>query len=305
MDLDDRTRKVLEGITDLRQRLSKIWSNAVEDSDFNTAGERLRRWKERAVRFLKDNVSEKEAINLHSTELRVFTAGDPLGNLSDEIGLYDSVLKTLVEEIQDDPDILSAAFSSAKSASLEHSSLKGEQPPAAHSQRANHTAIKQEQSIDIFISHSSADARTAEALIDLLRAALNIPADRIRCTSVDGYRLPIGASTEEWLRQEVSEAKVFIGLITPTSLQSAYVLFELGARWGAHLHLAPVLASGANPNLLHGPLASLNALRCDVPAQVHQLITDIAKILGRDQNNPSSYQKYLELLVQQSQPANQ
>src|SRR5918912_3713709 len=120
MDLDDRTRKVLEGITDLRQRLSKIWSNAVEDSDFNTAGERLRRWKERAVRFLKDNVSEKEAINLHSTELRVFTAGDPLGNLSDEIGLYDSVLKTLVEEIQDDPDILSAAFSSAKSASLEH-----------------------------------------------------------------------------------------------------------------------------------------------------------------------------------------
>ena len=154
--------------------------------------------------------------------------------------------------------------------------------------------------LDVFISHSSRDKEVAAAIIDLLRAALNMPADKIRCTSVDGYRLPAGASTDEQLRQEIYDARTFIGLITPTSLQSTYVLFELGARWGARRHLAPVLASGADVNALRQPLASLNALSCDIAAQVYQLVSDIAGNLKTNVGNPSAYQRYVEALVQAS-----
>jgi hypothetical protein len=161
-------------------------------------------------------------------------------------------------------------------------------------------ANKQASNLDIFICHSNKDKAIAEALINLLRAALNIPAERIRCTSVDGYRLPAGALTDEQLRREIYEARVFIGLITNSSLKSIYVLFELGARWGARLYLIPVLASGADSSILHRPLAGFNTLSCDVIAQVHQLINDIASYLNVNLSYPSSYQKYINALVESS-----
>lgn len=93
--------------------------------------------------------------------------------------------------------------------------------------------------IEVFISHSARDAGAAEALIRLLRAALALPASAIRCTSVDGYRLPGGADTNSRLRQEVIEAIALLGIISTTSLRSLYVLFELGARWGTAKPFVP------------------------------------------------------------------
>lgn len=151
--------------------------------------------------------------------------------------------------------------------------------------------------LDLFISHSSKDMQLAEALIELLRAACPIPPDRIRCTSVNGYKLPIGASTDSMLRQEVHEAKTFIGLITPASIQSAYVSFELGARWGAGLHLAPVLACGANASYLRGPLSGINALRCDSTDEVHQFVGDIARALDLSLNGVIAYHRYIDKIV--------
>lgn len=144
------------------------------------------------------------------------------------------------------------------------------------------------QEIAIFISHSSKDAALAEALIELLKAALALPADQIRCSSVDGYRLPVGVNTESKLREEVRTAAVVIGLITPNSLGSHFVMFELGARWGSNLFLAPLLA-GLNPGNLAGPLSLLNALSASSDQQLCQLVEDIAAKLGSRMQNPSAF----------------
>jgi hypothetical protein len=158
----------------------------------------------------------------------------------------------------------------------------------------------EEQVMELFISHSSKDTAIAVALIDLLRHALNMSSSQIRCTSVNGYRLLAGAPTEVTLREEVHKAAAFIGLITPASIKSPYVLFELGARWGAKRHLVPLLASGANTSLL-GPLTNLNALSCDDAGQVDQLILDLGSVLERKCDKPASYLTYVDVLVQASQ----
>jgi hypothetical protein len=151
--------------------------------------------------------------------------------------------------------------------------------------------------LDVFISHSSQDIDVAEALINLLRAALNIAAERIRCTSVPGYRLRGGASTDETLRREVHDSVVLIGVITNASLGSAYVLFELGARWGAGRYMVPLLARGVDASILRGPLTGISALRAYDAADLHQLVDNVASELGLARPYAPAYQRQLDALV--------
>jgi hypothetical protein len=156
------------------------------------------------------------------------------------------------------------------------------------------------QRILVFISHSSKDADLALALIELLKAGLGLLSDQIRCSSVDGYRLPVGVNTEAKLRGEVNEASVVIGLITPSSLSSAFVMFELGARWGANRFLAPLLA-GVKPADLSGPLALLNALSSSNEAQLYQLLDNISVQLGLSLQSAASYTRYISAVKLLSQ----
>jgi hypothetical protein len=60
--------------------------------------------------------------------------------------------------------------------------------------------------LDLFICHSTADADIAEAIILLFEKGLKLSAKAIRCTSVDGYRLSVGAVTNQVLQSEVLDA---------------------------------------------------------------------------------------------------
>lgn len=150
--------------------------------------------------------------------------------------------------------------------------------------------------IDIFISHCSRDLDVVQSLIDLIRTSLNLNAEQIRCTSVEGYLLPGGADTDEQLRNEIFSSKVFIGIITPESLNSAFVLFELGARWGNKKPIIPVLAKGVVPKILQGPLQRINCLNCNSTAQIHQLIEQLSTELNINKQSAPSFQGKIELL---------
>jgi hypothetical protein len=65
--------------------------------------------------------------------------------------------------------------------------------------------------------------------------------------------------------------------------------------------LAPVLAAGFGAESLRAPLTSLNSLSCDIPAQVHQLVSDIGLSINAAVGSPSAYQKYVDALVELSQ----
>jgi len=152
--------------------------------------------------------------------------------------------------------------------------------------------------LDIFISHSSQDKAITKLLIELIRIALPIKAEKIRCTSVDGYRLAVGVNTDEILKNEVNSCKILIGIISESSMDSAYVLFELGARWGQGKAMFPLITGAKGKRLLKGPLAGINALELAVAAQLHQLITNLAEVLKIKSENPAVYQEKIEQILQ-------
>ena len=175
-------------------------------------------------------------------------------------------------------------------------------PPGYQANESNNPEqhARSSTSMSIFISHSSNDVEIAALLVELLRKALHLSSEDIRCTSVDGYRMQAGATINERLRAEVHDAELLIGLITPHSLASAYVIFELGARWGAGTPMIPLLAFGVTPGHLEGPLAGINALDSQDDGQVYQLLEDAAGYLQVTLDRPSSYAAAVNELVKLS-----
>jgi len=152
--------------------------------------------------------------------------------------------------------------------------------------------------IDVFISHSSADAKIAEALIELLKSALpDLHPTRIRCSSVAGYKLEGGTNTDDQLRKEMRTSPVFIGLLTRQSLQSTYVLFELGGRWGAGSQFTPLVAAGLRMSDLRPPLAGLHAHSADLDTDLQQMLEEISTKLSLKKVSPAIYDAQLKRLV--------
>jgi hypothetical protein len=146
----------------------------------------------------------------------------------------------------------------------------------------------------IFISHSSSDEKLAEHLVDLLLAALPIRGSEIRCTSVEGHGLEGGANFAEQLRTEIVNCPSFIALISKKSVQSEYVNFELGARWGAKKQLIPLLAPNCTLRSLKGPLANTHALRWGSSTDLQKLISQVARTLSVDPVEPSEYDRHIK-----------
>lgn len=152
----------------------------------------------------------------------------------------------------------------------------------------------------VFVSHCSADKQIAEAFVDLLRDALLISAKEIRCTSVDGYKLAAGTNSEEQLRQEVFDAQAFLVLLSPTSLRSIYVMFELGARWSTKRYLAPVMVAGLGPKDLEPPLSAIHAVAGTSESDLHHFIDTLSKQLGITPETPAVYLKALAAFINAS-----
>ena len=170
-------------------------------------------------------------------------------------------------------------------------------PPLAASPVPATTPEVASTTMKVFVSHSSADKVAAGAFVALLRAALNLPAKDIRCTSVEGYKLSAGADANEQLRSEVFGCEAFVALLSPTSMKSIYVMFELGARWGTRRHLAPIMISGTVTGDLKAPLSGIHAIDGASEPDLHQLVGDIGAKIGQPVEGPAVYIKYLHEFI--------
>lgn len=152
-------------------------------------------------------------------------------------------------------------------------------------------------SMRIFVSHSSKDKAIAEAFVQLIKVALNVPSKDIRCTSVEGYKLSAGADSNEQLRSEVFGCEVFVALLSPTSMESMYVMFELGARWGTRRHLVPIRVTGLDASVFKPPLSGIHAISGESESDMHQFLSDMGSKLLLDVENAAVYSKALSEFI--------
>ena len=144
--------------------------------------------------------------------------------------------------------------------------------------------------LEIFISHSSKDVESAEKLILILRSALNLSTNQIRCTSVPGYKLKGGTNTDATLRDEIINCKVFIGMLSKNSINSTYVLFELGARWGNGTCLIPIVCEPNKNDIIKGPpLSGIHCIDGTLDTDIVQMINEIATELNIELSSTDVY----------------
>src|SRR4051812_27590230 len=123
----------------------------------------------------------------------------------------------------------------------------------------------------VFISHSSIDAPLAQALVDLF-TTVGISAKEIRCTSLPGYQLDPGVQVGNKLRTELRRTRCVIGLLTPISLESSWVLAELGCAWGVGKQTYILLSDGVKPSDVPGPLKDVTATALSSASEMAHLM---------------------------------
>jgi hypothetical protein len=134
--------------------------------------------------------------------------------------------------------------------------------------------------IKVFISHAAADKILASALVDFLMSSLSLDEADIRCTSVPGHKLFVGSESATTIREELGESTVVVGLITKTAISSSWVLFELGATWGARKKLKPLVSDEVSFKELPGPLSGHHAAKLSSKSDLSQFVDEVASIVA-------------------------
>lgn len=158
---------------------------------------------------------------------------------------------------------------------------------------------KQDISPRIFISHPHKDQRLVEALVDVLNTTFEIQKNDLRCTSVNPYKLSVGESTPDRLKHELLNAEVIIGIVTPHTKSSNYVLFELGGAWIQNKVIFPLLGCGGSIEDIPDPLANRTALFLDQTSECYRLIDDLENVtsLNRRRSVSAEVSDCVEQLV--------
>lgn len=114
----------------------------------------------------------------------------------------------------------------------------------------------------VFISHSDLDRTIVSDFIELTDAMYKTWHVQYTCTCLPEYSLEAGSDINQSLKAALQEADLILGFITPNSMASAYVLFELGGGWALDKKVIPLLCHPKGVELLRPPLNSLHAIKC-------------------------------------------
>jgi hypothetical protein len=95
---------------------------------------------------------------------------------------------------------------------------------------------KGKDNIRLFVSYASEDSGPAQELLSQLAHQPNF---HVFTTN----KLSAGENWQSKIKEELSQSDYFLVLLSPSSLRSKWVQFELGAAWGLNKFIIPVVTS--------------------------------------------------------------
>lgn len=95
---------------------------------------------------------------------------------------------------------------------------------------------KAKQDIRIFLSYASEDSNSATELINELGKQPNVHV-------FTSDKMSAGENWRSKIKKTLSESDFFLVLLSPTSVQSRWIQFELGVAWGLNKFIIPIVTS--------------------------------------------------------------
>src|SRR5437762_1478510 len=92
---------------------------------------------------------------------------------------------------------------------------------------------KGKKSIRVFVSYSMEDSAYANELLNYLAQQPNI-------NVFTSDKLSAGAKWQSVIRQKLSSSDYFLVLLSPASINSKWVQFQLGLAWGLNKTIIPI-----------------------------------------------------------------
>lgn len=124
---------------------------------------------------------------------------------------------------------------------------------------------------EVFISHAVKDKVLADAIVDLVQLGLNVGAERIFCSSLEGLGIPSGVNFVDHIKAQIQSPKAVIALITPNYLASQFCLCELGATWAMSHRLFPLLVPPLKYAAVQGVLTGVQLTALDSSERLSEL----------------------------------
>jgi len=173
----------------------------------------------------------------------------------------------------------------------------GDRDPKAAAEAIRGAIAKRLTRVRLFISHAHRDEDLASRLVDVITSNLEVPAGELRCTSVPGYQLDLGVMAPEALRRELGTAACVVGLLTPNSIGTEWVLFELGAAWANAKVTIPLLAGKLEDRDIPGPFRGAAGGLLKNAVTLDHLLDQLQRELGwRRRSDLSARKKQYDLV---------
>jgi hypothetical protein len=153
--------------------------------------------------------------------------------------------------------------------------------------------------IRLFVSHAHSDRDIAVALVKAIEAAMVVPPEHLLCTSHpdEKYREPEGVDLTQYLRDHLTQSACVLGLLTPSSIESSWCLFELGGAWLLAKQTYCLLAGGLSPDSLPAALKGAEAVQLTEPEEIRTVLAKIRQALVWDERINGSAAKEIDELV--------
>lgn len=150
------------------------------------------------------------------------------------------------------------------------------------------TSPPTQNQVQLFIIHKETDKNIATILVDYIKKATGLKSNQIMCSSVVGCQIPTGGWIAGELKKSIEASLHVIAICSYTSVESKWVVFELGASWVLSKSIITLVGPGVKANRLPAPILEHSAIyiqKDEAPARISEVVRRLAEDLGLSFDN--------------------